>query len=131
MTASNDAAALRAQRVQAGGTGPAGSNGQAAGNPLATADDLRKRFALEDERYEALRDWVRTFLKEGIDFGTIPRLRAEAEFVQARRREGLPAFPLPTHVPPGHRVVRHVRRPARAHLPLLRTHLSGHGHGRR
>ncbi len=72
MTASNDAAALRAQRVQAGGNGLAKPNGQATGNPLATADDLRKRFAQEDERYEALREWVRTFMKEGIDFGTIP-----------------------------------------------------------
>ncbi len=72
MTASNDAAVLRAHRVQAGGDGLAKPNGHATGNPLATAEDLRKRFALEDERYAALREWVRTFLKEGIDFGRIP-----------------------------------------------------------
>ena len=52
MTASNDAAALRAQRVQAGGDGLAKPNGRATGTPLATADDLRKRFAQEDERYD-------------------------------------------------------------------------------
>ena len=72
MDASNDAAALRAQRVQAGGNGLARPNGQATGTPLATAEDLRKRFAQGDERYAALREWVRTFLKEGIDFGRIP-----------------------------------------------------------
>ena len=72
MTASSDAAPLRVQRIRGGGTGPARSNGRATGNPLATADDLRQRFAQEDERYGALREWIRTFMKEGIDFGTIP-----------------------------------------------------------
>ncbi len=68
----HDEVTLRAQRVRGGRTGLARPNGQATGTPLATAEDLRRRFAQEDERYAALREWVRAFLKEGIDFGRIP-----------------------------------------------------------
>ena len=85
MTASNDAAALRAHRVQAGGNGLAKPNGQATGNAMATAEDLRKRFAQEDERYAALREWVRTFLKEGIDFGKIPGCGPKPSLFSSRR----------------------------------------------
>ena len=72
MTASNDAVPLRAQGVRGGGNGLARPNGQATCTPLATAEDLRRRFVLEDERYAALQERVRTFLKEGIDYGRIP-----------------------------------------------------------
>ena len=74
MHASHDARALRAASARADGNGLA-SRATAANPPappLATAEQLRQRFAVEDERYAALREWLEAMLRKGIDYGVIP-----------------------------------------------------------
>ncbi len=73
MRASPDATGLRAPGAQANGNGLAVQRGVHPGpQPLATAEQLRQRFAVEDERYAALREWMQSMLQEGVDYGRIP-----------------------------------------------------------